>query len=219
MAPTRSSGASRRAKIGATVGALGLVAAAGGYGTYAAFTDTTTLDGTAAAGTVQINDPGADSRTITVAGLVPGDAPNTCFTVAAPASGNTQDLNVALVATDLTQASTANTALAGALTVGIERVAGTGATGTENGANGSTQTLTRTSDCQAVPAGSGTTPTSSPQTVSGIAALTDTFTLAPGARQTYRVTLRLGANAPQAAQGGSASFRLQWTGSAGVAAT
>lgn len=166
---------------------------------------------------MQINDPGADSRTITVAGLLPGDAPSTCFTVAAPASGNTQDLNVALVATDLTTASTANTALAGALTVGIERVAATDDSFTDNGTAGSTRTLTRTSDCTAVPAGSGTTPTSSPQAVSSIASLTDTFTLARGARQTYRVTLRLPANAPQAAQGGSASFRLQWTGSAGAA--
>src|SRR4051794_21290565 len=88
----------RRRKIAATVAAVAVIGVAGGYGTYAAFSDTTEWAGSATAGTVQLNDQGADTRSFTVAGLLPGDAPSICFDVAAPAAGNTQDQDVTLTA-------------------------------------------------------------------------------------------------------------------------
>lgn len=209
---------SRRTKIATTVGALALVGAAGGYGTFAAFTDTTALNGSASAGTVQLNDSGADSRTVTVANLLPGDVTSACFVVAAPTAGNTQAIGVSLAATDTTTATTANTALAGSLTVGLDRVAATGADFlTTDGASGTTRTLTRGDTCTTptFPAGAGTTSIAAVP-VTGVGSLADTFTLASGASAVYRVTLTLPAGAPQAAQGGAASFRLTWTGSAGA---
>jgi predicted ribosomally synthesized peptide with SipW-like signal peptide len=224
-ASARTARRSRRTKIVTTVGALALVGAAGGYGTYAAFTDTTELTGSATAGAVRLNDTGADTRSITVAGLVPGDAPSACFVVAAPTAGNTQPLAVTLTAANTTPttpagpAATASAALAGSLTVETERVAATGEDfATTNGAAGSSRTLTRTSTCDTPSFASATARPAVAVAALGATpgGLTDTFTLAPGASAVYRVTLRLPDDAPQAAQGGTATFRLTWTGSAGT---
>ncbi len=213
----------RRRKIGLTVAAVAVIGVAGGYGTYAAFTDTTALTGSATAGTVQLNDQGSDTRSFTVSGLLPGDAPSLCFDVAAPAAGNTQDLDVTLVTASTTTASPANTALAGSLTVGLESVAIAGDEDflTENGAASGNRALTRTSTCAPAtlnPGGTGTVDThGGALTVASIAGLGTahaTQELAPGDKRRYRVTVTLPPTAPDAAQGGTATFSLTWTGTA-----
>ncbi len=215
MVPVPDPRSARRRKIGATVAVVAVVGVAGGYGTYAAFSDTTQLDGSATAGTVQLNDQGSDVRTFTVSGLVPGDAPSVCFDVAAPSPENTQALDVALVASDQTTASTPNTALAGALNVGLERVAASDDDyETLDGTDGGPAIVVgRTDSCTLT----GTPAVVGDEEVSTIAGLTDSVTIPAGNKVRYRITLSLpsGAGTPNAAQGGTASFRLLWTGTAG----
>lgn len=216
MASGNSARTSRRRRIGATIVAVAVIGVAGGYGTYAAFTDTTELDGTASAGTIQLNDKGSDARAFTVTGLLPGDSPSICFDVAAPAAGNTQAQTVTLVSSSTTVASTPNTSLAGDLRVSLDRAAGTGEDYlTTNGpalpATG-TITMNRTSSCTLT----GTPVTSITATsVTGIAGLTDSFSLAAGSKVTYKLTVALPSGAAAASQGGTASFKLLWTGSVG----
>jgi predicted ribosomally synthesized peptide with SipW-like signal peptide len=223
MAHPSTRRSSRRRKIGATVAAVAVIGVAGGYGTYAAFTDTTTLNGSATAGTVQLNDVGADTRSFTVANLLPGDAPSICFDVAAPASGNTQGLDVTLATARTTTGTptAADDAFAGALTVGIESAPATGADYlTLDGAAGSTRTLLRTETCSNAvldPNSTGTITAVGTAPVTGIAALGTahgTVPLAPDAKRRYRITVTLPSTAPAAAQGGTATFSLTWTGTA-----
>lgn len=215
MAPIQGMQTNRRRKIGATVAAVAVIGVAGGYGTYAAFTDTTQLDGSATAGAVQLNDGGSDARTFNVTGLLPGDAPSMCFDVAAPDASNTQALDVALVASDQTTASTSNTALAGALNVALERVnLAEDDYETLDGPDGGTIPVTRASTCTLT----GTPVAVGNEEVSSIAGLTDAVTIPAGNMVRYRITLSLpgGSGTPDTAQGGDVSFRLHWTGSAGT---
>ena len=222
MSPQHGRRTDRRRKIGATVAAVAVIGVAGGYGTYAAFTDTTTLTGSATAGTVQLNDQGADTRSFTVSNLLPGDAPSICFDVAAPASGNTQALAVTLAAARTTSGTptTADDALAGSLTVGLESVSATGADFlTLDGPASGNRTLARTDTCAAgtFNPSAGTVTTVGTQTVTTLPSLDaahGSVPLAVGAKRRYRITVTLPSNAPAAAQGGTATFSLTWTGTA-----
>lgn len=213
MEPTPQQRSSRRRRIIATVGVLTVIGVAGGYGTYSAFTDTTELDGTASAGTIQLNDKGSDVRSVSVTGLLPGDAPSICFVVAAPATGNTQAQSVALASSSTTVASAANTSLAGDLRVTLARVAAADEDYTTvDGPASGTIPMTRTSSCTSVPTPDATV---GPFSVTGIAGLTDTFNLSPGNKVIYKLTVAL-PTAAAASQGGTASFKLLWTGSVGT---
>lgn len=218
-----SHSADRRRKITATVATVVVIGVAGGYGTYAAFSDTTALTGSATAGTVQLNDQGADTRSFTVSGLLPGDAPSICFDVAAPASGNTQPLGVTLAAARTTSGTptAADDALAGSLTIGLESASATGADYlTLDGPASGTRTLLRTDSCPNAtldPNSTGTITSIGTATVTGSSSLGTahgTVPLAVGAKRRYRITVSLPANAPAAAQGGTATFGLTWTGTA-----
>lgn len=214
MDPTPQQRSSRRRRIIATVGVLAVIGVAGGYGTYAAFTDTTELDGTASAGTIQLNDKGADARTVSVTGLVPGDAPSICFVVAAPAAGNTQAQAVSLASSSTTAATpAANPSLAGDLRVTLARVAAADEDYTTlDGPAGNAIPMTRSSNCTAVATPDATV---GPFSVTAIASLTDTFNLTPGNKVIYKLTVAL-PTAAAASQGGTASFKLLWTGSVGT---
>lgn len=222
MAPQHGRRTDRRRKIGATVAAVAVIGVAGGYGTYAAFTDTTTLTGSATAGTVQLNDQGADTRSFTVTGLLPGDAPSICFDVAAPTAGNTQPLDVTLAATRTTTGTptAADDALAGSLTVGLESIDATGADFlTLNGPASGNRALARTDACADATFNpdAGTITTIGSEPVTGLTALDaahGSVPLAVDAKRRYRVTVALPAAAPAAAQGGTATFSLTWTGTA-----
>lgn len=215
--------ADRRRKIAATVAAVAVIGVAGGYGTYAAFTDTTALTGSATAGTVQLNDQGADTRSFTVSGLLPGDAPSICFDVAAPTAGNTQPLAVTLAAARTTTGTptAADDALAGSLTIGLESASATGADFlTLNGPASGNRTLLRTDTCTNAtldPNATGTITSVGSATVTNAASLGTahgSVSLAAGAKRRYRITVTLPANAPANAQGGTATFSLTWTGTA-----
>lgn len=215
--------ADRRRKITATVAAVAVIGVAGGYGTYAAFSDTTALTGSATAGTVQLNDQGADTRSFTVSGLLPGDAPSICFDVAAPAAGNTQALAVTLAAARTTTGTptAADDALAGSLTIGLESASATGADYlTLDGPASGNRTLLRTDTCTNAtldPNATGTITSIGTATVTGASSLGTahgSVPLAAGAKRRYRITVSLPSNAPAAAQGGTATFSLTWTGTA-----
>jgi predicted ribosomally synthesized peptide with SipW-like signal peptide len=212
MAPTSST---RRRKVTATVAVVAVIGIAGGYGTYAAFTDTTTLNGTASAGSVQLNAAGNDEYTISASGLMPGDAPSVCFDVAAPSPPNAETLSVSLAATNTsTSDDAADTALAEELDVTLERAPGTGADyATQNAiADGA---LERNDECDSEDLGTPNA-TVGPKAISSINELSDSFSLAVGSKVRYRVTLSLPSNADAAAQGGTAEFKLVWTGSYGT---
>lgn len=215
--------ADRRRKITATVAVVAVIGVAGGYGTYAAFSDTTELTGSATAGTVQLNDQGADTRSFTVSDLLPGDAPSICFDVAAPAAGNTQGLDVTLAATRTTSGTptAADDALAGSLTLGLESASATGADHlTLDGPASGNRTLLRTDSCTNAtldPDSTGSITSIGTATVTGASSLDaahGTESLAAGAKRRYRITVSLPPGAPAAAQGGTATFSLTWTGTA-----
>lgn len=224
MASHHARPANRRRKITATVAAVAVIGVAGGYGTYAAFSDTTELTGSAKAGTVQLNDAGADTRSFSVTGLLPGDAPSICFDVAAPSAGNTQGLDVTLTAarTGAAGATTADNALAGELTVGMESVPATGDVfALLNGPASANRILDRAEKCEETTFNPGPTPptplTVPAQTVTNVAALGTghgSLQLAAGAKRRYRVTVTLPSSAPNTAQGGTATFSLTWKGTA-----
>src|SRR4051812_46609819 len=106
-------------KVVASVAALSSFGAIGAWGTYSAFTDTTTAGGsTFSSGTVHIANDSAGTALFGLTGLVPGSLSTKCINVT-----NTGDVpfsNVALSAS-------ASGALGGALQVTIDK--GTGATG------------------------------------------------------------------------------------------
>ncbi|MGX6448459.1 hypothetical protein ACVU7I_10390 [Patulibacter sp. S7RM1-6] len=219
-APRVTPARSRRTKIATTIGALALLGVAGGYGTYSAFSDTSDLQGSANAGTVQLNEAGADWRKVTVSDLLPGQSASTCFVLEAPTSGNTHDLGVELQAapdSTVTGASTAaDSAFASALTVGLERVDGD--PGASNATSDETTATLKAgdacSDTDFLGTDGATASTIDPVAIPSISDLSDPFDLARGDKATYRVTIKLDGGATNAAAGGAAGFKLSWTGTA-----
>jgi predicted ribosomally synthesized peptide with SipW-like signal peptide len=88
-----------RAKIIASIGALSVIVGAGSYGTFAAFTDTTTNAGNSfAAGDLELNAQGATSALFTITGLAPGDT-GTAKCLKVTAAGSLTPDTVTLAAT------------------------------------------------------------------------------------------------------------------------
>ena len=179
-------------KVLASVAALSLFAAVGAWGTYSAFTDTTDASGsTFSSGTVHITDDDAGSAMFTLSGLVPGASATKCINVTN--SGDVPFSNVALSAAS-------SGALAGALQVTIDK--GSGATG---GASSSCTSFS----------------VSTAALVSGLlnalpsaaSPADDSSSWAVGATRSYRVTVKLDAQAASSFQGKTASLDLTWTAS------
>jgi predicted ribosomally synthesized peptide with SipW-like signal peptide len=177
-------------KVLASVAALSLFAAVGGWGTYSAFTDTTQSSGsTFSSGTVHITDDDAGSALFALTGLVPGVQALKCINVTN--AGDVAFSNVAL------SAATSG-ALAGALQVTIDK--GTGATG---GAASSCANFTSTVT-GLVSGLLNALPTSA-------SPADDSSSWAVGATRSYRVTVKLDPLAASTYQGKTASLDLTWT--------
>jgi predicted ribosomally synthesized peptide with SipW-like signal peptide len=64
-----------RAKLAASIGALAVIVGAGSYGTFAAFTDTTSNSGNSfTAGDLEITDDDGGATMFTITALAPGDS-------------------------------------------------------------------------------------------------------------------------------------------------
>jgi hypothetical protein len=179
-------------KVLASIAALSTFGAAGAWGTYSSFTDTTSASGsTFSSGTVHITNDSAGSTLFSLTGLVPGSSAIKCINVT-----NSGDVPFH----DVTLAATAAGALAGAINVTIDK--GTGATG---GAAGSCTNFAQTT-AGFVTGLLNALPTSA-------SPADDPSTWAVNETRSYRFTVRLDPLAAGTFQGKTASLDLTWTAS------
>jgi hypothetical protein len=179
-------------KVLASIAALSTFGAAGAWGTYSAFTDTTSASGsTFSSGTVHVTNDAAGSTLFALTGLVPGSTSVKCINVT-----NSGDVPFH----DVTLAATAAGALGAALNVTIDK--GTGAAG---GASGSCTSFVQ-GTAGFVSGLLNALPTSA-------APADDPSTWAVGEVRSYRVTVRLDPLAASTFQGKTASLDLTWTAS------
>jgi hypothetical protein len=179
-------------KVLASIAALSTFGAAGAWGTYSAFTDTTSASGsTFSSGTVHITNDAAGSTLFTLTGLVPGSASVKCINVT-----NSGDVPFH----DVTLAANGTGALAGALNVTIDK--GTGATG---GAAGSCTNFVQ-GTAGFVSGLLNALPTA-------VSSADDPSTWAVNETRSFRVTVKLDPLAAATFQGKSAGLDLTWTAS------
>jgi predicted ribosomally synthesized peptide with SipW-like signal peptide len=172
--------------------ALSGILSLGAYGTYSAFTDTTTDAGNSfGSGTVKITDDDAGSAIFSVAGLVPSATVQKCINVTN--AGTVPFANVAL-------SGTASGLLAPALNVVVDR--GTGATG------GSAGSCTGFSVAQA-----GIVTATLDAFPSLAAPVNDATGWGVGATKSYRISVTLDSLAGNVLQGKLANLDLAWTAS------
>ena len=183
----------RSGRVVVSAVAVAAILGAGAYGTYSAFTDTTTNDGnTFAAGTIDITDDDAGNAMFTVGAMKPGDSVTRCINVSN--AGSLPFSNVALSGT------VGGTGLATALQVVVDR--GTGATG------GATSSCTNFAQVTAgiVSGALSAFPTTG-------APVNDTPGWTPSAVKSYRFTVTLPTSAPDTAQGANATLSVSWQAS------
>jgi hypothetical protein len=179
-------------KVLASIAALSTFGAAGAWGTYSSFTDTTSASGsTFSSGTVHITNDSAGSTLFSLTGLVPGSSAIKCINVT-----NSGDVPFH----DVTLAATAAGALAGAINVTIDK--GTGATG--GAANSCSNFVQGTAGLvtgllNALPT------TGSPQN--------DASAWNPGDTRSYRISVKVDPLAANSFQGKTAGLDLTWTAS------
>lgn len=185
---------SSRNKIISSLAALAVIVGAGSYGTFAAFSETASVNGNSfTAGTLDISDGGTTSAIFTLTGLRPGDAAvQKCVRVVNSGSLSFGSLKFYGVQSGV---------LAGYLQVQVER--GTGATG---GA---------TADCTGFTGGSvivangllSAFPTSASPIDEGV----DPTGWGAGQSKSYRITAQLPSSVTaSAAEGATASLTLHW---------
>lgn len=185
-----------RAKLTTSLLSLAVIVGAGSYGTFAAFTDTTSNSGNSfSAGTLDISNGGTTSAVFSLTGLRPGDtAVQKCIKVV-----NSGTLSYS----SLKFYGSTGGVLSGFLKVKVERGTATADTG------GATASCTGFTLVQEIVSNRdlNTFPTS-------VAPVDDTSGWAAGASKAYRVTVELpSAVTDVAAEGASASLTLNWDAS------
>jgi hypothetical protein len=179
-------------KVLASIAALSTFGAAGAWGTYSSFTDTTSASGsTFSSGTVHITNDASGSTMFTMTGMVPGTTATKCINVT-----NSGDVPFH----DATLAATASGALGAAINVTIDK--GTGATGGSSGSCANFNQVTAgfvSGLLNALP--SAASPADDPST------------WAVAEVRSYRVRVTLDPAAASTFQGKTASLDLTWTAS------
>lgn len=195
-----------RAKIIASLGALTIIVGAGSYGTFAAFTETTTNSGNAfSAGTLNISDGGSTTAAFTMNNLRPGDAAVTkCIRIV---NTGTLDFNSLRFYGTVTGTGNSGNGLAPFLDVTVERGSATtstgGATFSCTGFDASPTTIFSGKLNTFPTSGSPVSETGTPAT--GWASL---------ASKGYRVTVSLPSSVTSAsAEGATAALTLNWDAS------
>jgi predicted ribosomally synthesized peptide with SipW-like signal peptide len=173
--------------------AVGGIMSAGAYGTFSAWTDTSSINAsTLTAGTVDIADDTAGSALFTLAGLLPGASLTKCINVT---NAGTADF----ASVELTGTGTG--VLSSVLNVTVDRGAGA-AGGTGGSCTGFTASTTGIIDGVL----NAVMPTAS-------SPVTETTGWAAGASKSYRIKVRLDPSALSSMQGKTAALGLTWTAS------
>lgn len=190
---------------------LGVLGMQSGRGTLAYFTSTaTSTNNSFAAGTVVLQVADTDEPTfastvtgsVSVAsspGMAPGDTTKGFIDVK---NTGTLGLRYALSTSDTTVASTANTALRDALTVGVDSIATSASCANTQGG----------SQTQVIAAGTALKTLAFGSSTQGAQAGDRNLTTGSSERLCFYVTFPLGSSADNTAQGGAASFTFNFNG-------
>lgn len=195
-----------RAKIIASLSALTVIVGTGSYGTFAAFTETTTNSGNAfSAGTLDISNGGSTSAAFSLANLRPGDlAVTRCFRIVNTGS---LDFNSLRFYGTVTGTGNSGNGLAPFLAVTVERGSATLATG---GASFSCTGFDASPTTIFTGLLSGFPTSASPVVETGTPATGWTA----GAAKGYRVTVQLPSDVVSAsAEAATAALTLNWDAS------